>query len=191
MTSAVVLCCTLTLAMLTACNKNNPDTPSTDFNKGIVIRLGAETVKPYLLFGASQAEIEAHVKEYYPDWTFVSKTEQAGGALFSLQYGKDSNAIIFIFKNVQPATFCASEYGFVNYDMPFADVKAELERNGFSYQGRLDFEFPGAADIYQMFLSKDQILEVQYAYWEKDNKWGLGFQAFDPSDLDYLDPEDK
>ena len=33
--------------------------------------------------------------------------------------------------------------------------------------------------------------EVQFARWENDNRWAIGFQPLDEDDLNYLEPVNK
>ena len=43
------------------------------------------------------------------------------------------------------------------------------------------------ADICYMYLSEDEKLEVQVAYWEKEGgSWSVSFQPFDSRDLNFL-----
>ena len=182
----------MTMAVLTACSDkdDNPVIPSEDVNKGIVINLGSIVIKPYMQLGASLADVEAYMKKNYADWTYT-KDDQREGPTFSTRYRKDNKVVLFSFYNTLVGSLRLTEYGFENSEIPFPTIKAELERNGFIYQGKLNFEFPGAADVFQMFLSADQSIEVQYARWEEDNRWGIGFQNLDEDDLNYLEPVNK
>ena len=188
MALTAVLCCAMTAAVLTACSDdNNLVISSADVNKGIVINLGSNVIKPYLKFGASLADVEAYMQENYADWTYT-KDDQREGPTFTAQYRKENNVMVFFFYNTTVGSLRLAEYGFENLEISFSAIKAELERNGFIYQGKLNFEFPGAADVYQMFLSADNSIEVQFARWEEDNKWGIGFQPLDEDDMNYLEP---
>lgn len=188
MALTAVLCCAMTAAVLTACSDdNNLVFSSADVNKGIVINLGSNVIKPYLQFGASLADVEAYMQENYADWTYT-KDDQREGPTFTTQYRKENNVMVFFFYNTTVGSLRSAEYGFENSEISFSAIKAELERNGFIYQGKLNFEFPGAADVYQMFLSADNSIEVQFARWEEDNRWGIGFQPLDEDDMNYLEP---
>ena len=147
-------------------------------------------IKPYMLFGASLADVEAYMQENYADWTCTTDDPREG-PVFTTNYRKDNKVIVFSFYNTTVGSLRMSEYGFENSELPFPAIKAELERNGFIYQGKLNFEFPGAADVYQMFLSADSSIEVQFARWEEENRWGIGFQPLDEDDLNYLEPVNK
>lgn len=188
----IVLCCWVTSAVLTACSDkdDNPVSPLEDVNKGIVINLESIVIKPYLQLGASLADVEAYMQENYADWTYT-KDDQREGPTFSTRYRKDNKVILFSFYNTPVSSLRLSQYGFENSELPFPAIKAELERNGFIYQGKLNFEFPGAADVYQMFLSADSSIEVQFARWQEGNRWAIGFLPFDESDMDYLEPVNK
>lgn len=184
-----VLCCAMATAVLTACSDkdDNPTIPSEDVNKGIEINLGSIVIKPYLRLGASLADVEAYMQENYADWTYT-KEDQPENPTFITRYGKDNKNILFSFYNIPGGSLRLSQYGFEDSEIPFPAIKAELERNGFIYQGKLNFDIPDAADVYQLFLSADRSIEVQFARWEEENRWGIAFQHLDEDDLNYLEP---
>ena len=160
-------------------------------NKGVVINLGSIVIKPYLQFGALQADVEAYMQENFADWT-CTKSDQQERSFFPIRYRKDNRIIVFAFDNALVGSLRMATYGFENSEMSFPAIKAELERNGFIYQGKLNYhDIPDIADVYQMFLSADKSLEVQFVRWEQSNKWALGFQTFDENDLNYLETENK
>ena len=183
-----ILCCAMTAAVLTACSDkdDNPIIPSEDVNKGIVINIGSIVIKPYLQFGTSLADVEAYMQKNYANRTYT-KEDQGEGPTFTERYIIDNKIILFSFYNTPVGSLRLSQYGFENSEIPFSTIKAELERNGFIYQGKLNFEIPGAADVYQMFLSADKSIEVQFARWEESNRWCIGFQLFDEDDMNYLE----
>ena len=189
MTLAAVLCCAMATAVLTACSDkdDNPTIPAEDVNKGIEINLGSIVIKPYLRLGASLADVEAYMLENYADWTYT-KEDQQENPTFITRYRKDNKNILFAFYNIPGGSLRLSQYGFEDSEIPFPVIKAELERNGFIYQGKLNFDIPYAADVYQMFLSADKSIEVQFVRWEESNRWGIGFQNLDEDDLNYLEP---
>jgi hypothetical protein len=187
-----VLCCAMTMAVLTACSDNDDDPviPSENVNKGIVINLGSIVIKPYMLFGASLADVEAYMQKNYGDWAYT-KEDQQEGQIFYTRYRNGNKVISYAFNNTPAGSLRLATYGFENTEISFPEIKAELERNGFIYQGKLNFEFPTAADEYQLFLSADRCIEVQFARWENDNRWAIGFQPLDEDDLNYLEPVNK
>ena len=189
---AAVLCCAMTMAVMTACSDKDDDPviPSEDVNKGIAINLGSIVIKPYMQYGTSLADVEAYMQKNYGDWTYT-KDDQQEGQIFYTKYRKDNEVISYAFYNTPAGSLRLSTYGFENTDISFSEIKAELERNGFIYQGKLNFEFPTAADVYQLFLSADRSIEVQFARWENDNRWAIGFQPLDEDDLNYLEPVNK
>lgn len=189
---AAVLCCAMTMAVLTACSDKDDDPviPSEDVNKGIFINLGSIVIKPYMQFGTSLADVEAYMQKNYGDWTYT-KDDQQEGQIFSIKYSKDNKIIVYAFSNTPIGSLRLATYGFENTEISFPEIKAELERNGFIYQGRLNFEFPVAADEYQLFLSADSSIEVQFARWEEGDRWAIGFQPLDEDDLNYLESANK
>lgn len=188
MVLTAVLCCAMTAAVLTACSDDdNLVIPSADVNKGIVINLDSIVIKPYLQFGASLADVEAYMQKNYADWAYT-KEDQREGPIYSIKYNKDNQDIIFAFDNAPVLNLRLTTYVFKNSEISFSAIRAELERKGFIYQGKLNYELPNAADVYQMFLPADSSIEVQFASWEQSNTWAIGFQTFDESDLNYLEP---
>ena len=107
----IVLCCVMTTAVLTACSDkdDNPAIPSADVNKGIVINLGSIVIKPYMLFGASLAEVEAYMQENYADWTYTTD-DQREGPTFTTRYRKDNKVMVFAFNNTPVGSLRLSEY---------------------------------------------------------------------------------
>ncbi len=156
-----------------------------DVTKGFVVGLDSIVIKPYLQFGASLADVEKYMKENYADWTYT-KDEQQEGALFTTYYKKDDEVIVFTYDNTPAGSLRLATYGFYNTEVSFPTVKAELERNGFIYQGKLNFESLGLTDEYQIFLTTDKSIEVQFC--RRSDSWALGFQTFDKDDLNYLVP---
>lgn len=187
-TSATILCCWVMAAMFSACNDNydNP-TPSEDVNKGIVIDLDSIVIKPYLLFGASLADVEKYMAENFADWTY-NKPDSLDDeeSFFDAIYLKDNKVIRFTFKDAPTGNLIFSDYIFFS-KISFPAIKAELERKGFTYEGVLKFEGYDADECY-MFLSADKTIEVQFCRWFYDDCWLISFQAMDESDLNYLEP---
>lgn len=186
---AAMLCCAMTTAVMTACSDkdDNPDNSSEDVSKGIVINLGSIVIKPYLKMGASLADVEAYMQKNYADWTYT-KEEKRQESIFARRYAKDNKEIVYVFYDTAAGSLRMTTYGFYNQEIPFSTIKAELERNGLIYQGKLNFVFPGAADVYQMFLSADKSIEVQYGRYEEKDNWAIAFQPFDEDDMNYLEP---
>ena len=184
---AAVLCCVMTMAVFSAClsESDNPAASSRSVNKGIVINLDSIVIKPYMQFGTSLADVEKYMNKNYADWTYI-KEEQGEGVRFSTAYNKGNEIIVFTYNNIPAGSLCAVTYGFYYSEVSFPAIKAELERNGFMYQGKLNFENPEGADEYQMFLNADKSIEVQFARW--NNSWAIGFQVFDEDDMNYLVP---
>lgn len=189
---AAVLCCAMTMAVLTACSDNDDDPVilSENVNKGVVINLGSIVIKPYMLFGALLPDVEAYMQKNYADWAYTNEGQQEG-QIFYTRYRNGNKVISYAFNNTPAGSLRLATYGFENTDISFPEIEAELERNGFIYQGKLNFEFPTAADEYQLFLTADRSIEVQFARWENDNRWAIGFQPLDEDDLNYLEPVNK
>ena len=195
MTLAAVLCCAMTMAVLTACSNNddNPAVPSADVNKGIVLNIGSMTIKPYMQFGASLADVESYMKAYYADWTdnnpnALSELQQQEGKTWKKTYRKGKQGISYLFLNASGGKLALCSYS-DNTPLPLADATAELERNGFKKQGVLKFE-DYDADICYLFLSADKSIEVQLSSWEKDGgSWSVSFQEYDEYDMQFLHPE--
>ena len=196
MTLAAVLCCAMTTVVFTACssNEDNPTFPSIDVNNGVVINLGSIVIKPYLQFGASLADVEKYMKENYADWTdnnpnALNEYQQQGGSTWKKTYTKDNMTIKYLFGNASGGSLLLVSYGF-NSPISLPAVKAELERNGFTYEGVLKFD-DYDADVCNLFLSADKTIETQLSYWAKDGgSWSISFQNLDEYDLQFLVPED-
>ena len=177
-----------TAALTTACsNEDNPTIPLEDVNKGIVINLDSIVIKPYLQMGASLANVEAYMQKNYADWTYRGNY-QKGESLLIVGYIKGNQNITYAFGTTPAYSLYMSSYGFDNSEMPFPVIKAELERNGFIYKGKLNFEIPDASNIYHMFVSADGSIEAQFVLWGEGNRWSIGFQPLDENDLNYLEP---
>lgn len=195
MTLAAVLCCTMTMAVFTACSNNdNPSVPPADVNKGVVIDLGSIVIKPYLQFGASLADVEAYMKAYYADWTdnapdALDEYSQQEGSTWKKTYTKGGQTIKYLFGNASGGNLLLVSYG-SNTPILFPKVKSELERNGFTYEGKLKFD-DYDADLCNLYLSADKAIEAQFSYWVKDDgeSWSISFQNFDEYDLQFLVPE--
>ena len=186
MTLAAVFCCAMTMAVFSACTSDNIDNstaPTIDVNKGIVIDLDSIVIKPYLQLGATLADVEKYMKENYADWTYI-KEKQVVGTRFSKAYNKGNEIIMFIYDNIPAGSLYAASYGFYNSEVSFPAVKAELERNGFIYQGKLDFGNPDVVDEYHMLLNADKTIEVQFI--RSSNIWAIDFQPFDEDDMNHL-----
>lgn len=192
----IVLCCAVTTAVFTACDANddNSANPSGDVNNGIVINLGSVVIKPFLQFGASLADVEKYMNENYAGWTdnnpdALQQYEQLGGTTWRKIYSKDGQNIEFLFYgNSKDGSLALVSYGFDSIALlPY--VKAELERNKFTYEGILKFEDYNA-DLCQLYLSEDKEIEVQVSSWTKDGgSWSLSFQKLDEYDLQFLTPD--
>ena len=195
MTFATVLCCAMTTAVLTACsnNEDNPSIPSADVNKGIVVNIGSMTIKPYMLFGSSLADVESYMKAYYADWTdsdphALSEYQQQETTTWKKIYVKGNQTITYLFLNSSGGKLALCSYG-EKSPLSLADATAELERNGFEKQGVLKFE-DYDADVCYLFLSADKSIEVQLSSWEKDGgRWSVSFQEYDEYDMQFLFPE--
>lgn len=194
---AAVLCCSMTMAVFTACSDkdDNPAIPSADVNKGIVINLGSMVIKPYMQFGASLSDVESYMKAYYVDWTdnnpnALNEYQQQGGATWKKTYTKGSQTIKYLFGSSSGGKLLLCSYGDKS-SLSLADATAELERNGFKKEGVLKFD-DYDADVCYLFLPADKSIEVQLSFWQEDGgRWSISFQLFDEDDMNYLEPVNK
>ena len=153
-----------------------------------MINLDSIVIKPYLLFGGSLADVEAYAKNIYTGWTYTTEgwTNILDESLpyWRAVYRRDNKSVQFIFDASADGRYIMVNYGYYN-EIPYSAIKAELLRNGFTYEGHL--VFPGDdADVSYMYLSADRAIEVQYGRWDADSCWCLSFQPLDENDLNYL-----
>ena len=176
-------------------NTDNPTKSSMDdINKGIVIDLGSIVIKPYLEFGASSADVEKYVNEYYPGWTIVNPegpiyVKMDDIDYWAKYYAKDDKAsVVFYFLDPAATNLAISSYEY-STSIPIEDVKKEYERNHFTYMGILEYpdNYYGAT---YMYLSADKTIEAQLTSYAKEGTgWLLSFQPTSETDLNNLKPE--
>lgn len=168
---------------ITSCSKNT-DTME------IVINLDSIVIKPYLNFGTPLADVEKYMAENYADYAdenpdSLEYIELDGGGLWSKYYKKEKCWISFFFVDAD-----GKDLTLVNYDFFFPiqieAVMAELERNGFTNMGEIEFENDNS-DLSYLFLSPDESIEAMPFYWEKDGgSWAITFQPTNDFDLQHL-----
>lgn len=195
-TLAALVVLAATAGLIAACTSynDNPVNPTADVNKGIVIDLGSIVIKPYLEFGASSADVEKYVNEYYPGWTIVNPQgpiyeKMDGVDYWSKYYAKDDTSyIIFYFQDEAATNLAISCYKY-STSIPIENVKKEYERNKFSYMGILEYPDDNYGSTY-MYLSADKSIEAQVTgYANEGTGWLLSFQPTSETDLNNLKPE--
>ena len=185
-----------TAGLMAACTSSddNPVSSTTaDVNKGIVIDLGSIVIKPFLQFGASSADVEKYVNEYYPGWTLVNPEGPIYEKMDDIDYwakyyDKDDNAyLVFYFLDPAATNLAISCYKYVT-TIPVEAVRKEYERNNFTYMGIL--EYPNDRyDTTYMYLSADKSIEAQVTGYVKEKGWLVSFQPKSETDLNNLKPE--
>ena len=178
-----ILLVAFAMTAMVACDKDDEAT-SIVFN--ITLDGQNYALKPFVQWGASQADVENFMQENYPDWD-----DQNAGTLvyaeamgrWSKVYVKGNLNVIYFFadaegNNLEFSAYCY--YGTSGLDA----ICAEVVRNGFVYKGELRYPYYDAQVCY-MYLSPDGALEIQAAGWEAGN-WCLDFQPTDPDDFQYL-----
>ena len=101
MTLAVLFCCAVTTAMLTACgSKGNTAAENREEAPALVINLDSIVIEPYMAFGSSLADVEKYMNETHADWEVANPDtldflETVVGQLWSRYYTKDKMKEVF------------------------------------------------------------------------------------------------
>jgi len=189
MMTAILICGT---TVFTACsNKENAATTETQADStALVINLDSIVIKPYMVFGSSQAEVEKYLKETYADFAEWESSDMKpfdyeGGSSYYKEYTKGAYKLGFYYANADGTDLKLVSYDYF-FPMPLEPVMAELERNGFVNKGKIEFS-DFNADLTYLYLSADCSIEVQVSSWEKDGgSWAISFQPIDKNDLNHL-----
>jgi len=191
MTLAVLFCCAVTTAMLTACgSKNNTAAENREETPTLVVNLDSIVIEPYMAFGSSLADVEKYMNETHADWEvdnpdtldFFTTTE---GEIWARYYTKDKTKIGFHFSDADATDLTLVSYDYY-FPMSLKPVMAALECLGFENMGELKYD-DFNADLTYMYLSADGEYEVQVSSWEKDGgSWAISFQPTDKKDFNYL-----
>lgn len=192
MTLAAVLCCAVTITLLTACgNKKNAAMTDTQVDStALIINLDSIVIKPYMAFGSSLADVEKYMNENYADWEVqnpdtLDLLESKDGNLWGRYYTKGKLKMGFHFNDADATNLTIVSHDFY-FPMSLEPVMAELERLGFENRGELKYD-DFNADIVYMYLSADEKYEVQVCSWKKDGgSWAISFQPTDEKDFKYL-----
>ena len=181
-TAAITLLVTMAVPT-TSCTKET-DTMA------IVINLDSIVIKPYVKFGTPLADVEEYMAEYYADYSdeypdALEYIELDGGELWFKYYKKGNCEISFYFVDAEGKDLTMVSYDFY-FPISFEAVMAELERNGFTNMGEVEFENDNS-DLSYLFLSPDESIEAMPFYWEKDGgSWAITFQPTNDFDLQHL-----
>ena len=180
--AAITLLMTMVMPM-TSCTKETDTT-------AIVINLDSIVIKPYLNFGTPLADAEKYMAENYADYVAenpnsLEYVELDGGGLWYKLYKKGNCWISFFFVDADGKDLTMVDYDFF-FPIQFEAVMAELERNGFTNKGVVEFENDNS-DLSYLFLSPDESIEAMPFYWEKDGgSWAITFQPTNDFDLEHL-----
>ena len=188
MRKILMVAAALTLLMtmvvpITSCTKEKD-------NMAIVINLDSIVIKPYLKFGTPLADVEKYMAENYADYSdetpgSLEYVEVDGGGLWSKCYKTEKRWIWFLFVDAEGKDLTMVEYDFY-FPIQYEAVMAELERNGFTNKGEIEFENDNS-DLSYLFLSPDESIEAIPYYWEKDGGiWAISFQPTNDFDLEHL-----
>jgi len=183
---AAFICSTMATIGLTGCHGSTNDDVVIMDTTTVVIDLDSIVLHPFLPWDAMLADLMIHLKDKYTDWT-IKNTD-------SLVYdeGTERWKLILVQSNIQNLYYFADKEGnylkFVSFlytgSMPLEPLKAEIERNGFIFQGFMDFPGNDSKEC-GLYLSPSGALEVQVAGWE-DGSWILTFQPTDEDDFKFL-----
>ena len=191
MTLAVLFCCAVTTAMLTACgSKNNTAAENREETPALVINLDSIVIEPYMAFGSSLADVEKYMNETHADWEVANPDtldflETVVGQLWSRYYTKDKMKIGFHFSDADATNLTIVSHDYY-FPMSLKPVMAALECLGFENMGELKYE-DFNADLTYMYLSADGEYEIQLCSWTKDGgSWAISFQPTDKKDFNYL-----
>lgn len=180
--AAIMLLMTLSV-QTTSCSKET-DTME------IVINLDSIVIKPYVKFGAPLADVKAYMAQNFADYPeehpdSLEYIELDGGELWSKYYMKEDRWISFFFTDAEGKDLTMVSYDFF-FPIQIEAVMAELERNGFTNKGEVEFENDNS-DLSFLFLSPDESIEAMPFYWEKDGgSWAITFQPTNDFDLQHL-----
>lgn len=188
---AAFLSCIMTTFISTGCKQKPIDDLTEMDTTAVIINLDSIVLIPFLPWDAMLADLKIHLEENYADWTVKNK---------SLEYDEGTKRwkMTLVRGNIQNIYYFADKEGnflkFVSFlytgSMPLEPVKAEMERNGFIWQGFMDFPGNDSKEC-NLYLSPSGALEVQVAGWE-NGSWILTFQPQDPEDFKYIvDPKKK
>lgn len=178
--------CFVASVVLTGCGPKVNDELTIMDTATIVIDLDSIVLRPFLPWDAMVEDLERHMQTNCSDW----KVENPDSLVFDEGTGKWKQ--IFYKDNLQNLYYFEDAKGnflkhvsFIYYgSMPFEPVVSEIERNGFIFQGEMDF--PGNdSKICNLYLSPSGALEVQAACW-KEGTWVITFQPTDVEDFKYL-----
>ena len=182
--AVAVITLLMTMVMpMTSCTKETDTT-------AIVINLDSIVIKPYLNFGTPLADAEKYMAENYADYVAenpnsLEYVELDGGGLWYKLYKKGNCWISFFFVDADGKDLTMVDYDFF-FPIQFEAVMAELERNGFTNKGMVEFENDNS-DLSYLFLSPDESIEAMPFYWEKDGgSWAITFQPTNDFDLEHL-----
>lgn len=178
--------CMLTTFINTGC-KQKPNDDLTEMDTAtVIINLDSFVLIPFLPWDAMLADLKIHLEENYAEWTVENPNalvydEGTKRWKMSLVRGNVQNLYYFADKEGNYLKYVSFLY---NGSMPLAPLKAEIERNGFIYQGKMDFPGNDSKEC-NLYLSPSGALEVQVAGWE-NGSWILTFQPTDENDFQYL-----
>ncbi|MBR3698799.1 MAG: hypothetical protein IKM85_04690 [Bacteroidales bacterium] len=183
MTAAAIMLLMTLSVQTTSCSKEK-DTME------IVINLDSIVIKPYVKFGAPLADVKAYMAQNFADYPeehpdSLEYIELDGGGLWSKYYMKEDRWISFFFTDAEGKDLTMVSYDFF-FPIQIEAVMAELERNGFTNKGEVEFENDNS-DLSFLFLSPDESIEAMPFYWEKDGgSWAITFQPTNDFDLQHL-----
>ena len=188
---AAFLSCIMTVFITTGCKqKPNDDVVLMD-TATVVIDLDSIVLRPFLPWDAMLADLKIHLEENYAEWTAVnydSLVYDEGTKRWKMTLVKDNIQNLYYFADKEGSYLKYVSFLY-NGSMPLEPLKKEVERNGFIFQGQMDFPGNDSKEC-DLYLSPSGALEVQIAGWE-NGSWILTFQPIDESDFQYLKKKKK
>ena len=144
-------------------------------------------IKPFLQFGSNLDGVKDYLKSTYGWWSNMQATDlefDEDDGFWEAKYGFGSFYAKFYFDSEMGDNYLVSEFLCYNTSITVDMMKSELEREGYTYRGKL--VYPDSEEItYSLFMPENNQVEVVLIDWG-DGIWSVTYQYPDPDDLQYL-----
>lgn len=172
--------------LLSGCGQKVNDELTVMDTATVVIDLDSIVLRPFIPWDAMVEDLERHMHTNCSDWEIEnpdSLVYDNGTGRWKRTFIKGNLQNVYYFEDAKGNYLKYVAFSYYG-SMPFEPVVSEIERNGFIFQGEMDFPGNDAA-ICNLYLSPSGALEVQAAGW-KEGSWVITFQPTDEEDFKYL-----
>jgi hypothetical protein len=189
--AALIMMCVITFSVtLGSCEKNDDQI---DDENSLIMNVDTNgvnfTIKPFLDWGATLADVEKFMAKNYPGW----EVEYDGELKYDSTAGRwvrfySSNELFIAnyFEDEAGNDFDMIEFDFYGRDN-IKQLQDECVRSGLKYKGHICLD-DDPTDLFYLYLSADEKLEVNLFFenFEDEGYWGITFQSLDKDDLNQL-----